>query len=239
MKKSAFFVFIICFSYSAKAQSGYFMDDNSEYAVIKDTDGFVNIRKAPNNNAPIIGKIKKYEVFMCDRTQTNWWKVLYTRYDNHSKSIWLEGYIYKNRVSLLSHWKTINKKDSTSIIVKEASFEPNKHSLSFSTDNSDKKASNDLIKIDGKVFWGTDGEIPKEVISHVEVTIKGTKVILPKNAFDDLYEPSLGNISICHGPENTLYIKMDDNSDGAGAYTIVWVIKDNKYYGRYIDDSNE
>ena len=61
---------------------------------------------------------------------------------------------------------------------------------------------------------------------------------IPKDAYKDLYEPSLRTLSIFSGADSTFYVRMD-NSDGAGAYTIIWVIKDNKYLGRYIDTSND
>ena len=113
-------------------------------------------------------------------------------------------------------------------IVKKKVFNPNKHKV--------LKKSEDLLLIDNKGFWGTDGELPKESISGLTLTINNKPVHIPNNAFNDLFEPRLKTLSICYGPENTLYISMS-NSDGAGAYTIIWIFKDNKYYSRYIDDS--
>lgn len=67
---------------TAQAQHQKFeLNDDLIYAVIKDTDGFVNIRKASTLDAPIIGKIYNYCVFSCDTTNTNWWKVLYIQYN--------------------------------------------------------------------------------------------------------------------------------------------------------------
>jgi hypothetical protein len=228
---------LLLFSDAVNAQQQQFQfDDDLVYAVIKDPQGYVNIRQAPSVNASVVSKIHNYTVFSCESNKTSWWKILYIQNDSHNKSYWVEGYIHKSRVLILSNWKAPGKKDSLSVIVKQALFEPKKHQLFYSKENSNENIRSELIKIDGKFFWGTDGEIPKEVISHVEVTIKGNEISIPKNAFNDLYEPHLKNINICHGPDNTIYISMS-NSDGAGAYTIIWIIKDNKYYGRYIDDS--
>ena len=83
-------------------------DDDLVYAVIKDTDGYVNVRKAPSANAPIIGKIYNYSVFNCESNGTNWWKVLQV----NSSANWLEGYIYKSKVSLLNNWNTISHKNT-------------------------------------------------------------------------------------------------------------------------------
>jgi hypothetical protein len=224
-------------SYAANAQQQpQFNDDNLVYAVVKDTDGYVNVRQGSSVNAQIVGKIYNYSVFSCGVNKSNWWKVVLVQTDGQNKSYWVEGYVHKSRVLILSNWRAPGKKDSLSVIVKQVLFEPQKHQLFYSKENPKENIRSELIKIDGKFFWGTDGEIPKEVISYLGVSIKGTQISIPKNAFDDLYEPHLKNVSVCHGPDNTIYINMS-NSDGAGAFTIIWIIKDNKYYGRYIDDS--
>lgn len=235
MKTGILLFLVCCGAITAKGQS-FIMSDDFLYATVKDTDGFVNVRESPGSTAKIKGKIDNYTVFNCEQTGTNWWKVEQINEDN-----WLDGYVYKDRIILLK-WEKINKKnrytdsaifkqDSLTIIVHSKLFYPKKHKLSYYKD-----AKGELEKIDGIRIWGTDGNIPKKAISSVKI-IKNTKTfLLPRAAFDDLYEPKLANLSICTGPENTLYLRMD-NSDGAGYYTVIWIFKDNKYKGRYIDDS--
>lgn len=241
MRKLFLLISLLSLQYAAFAQTEFTLGDDLTYAVIKDTDGYVNIRKAPNTSSAIVGKIYKYNVFDCEINKTNWWKVLQVQYDNHHKSSWLEGYIYSNRVTLLSNWKKINKKnvypgscvlktDSLIISVTKKSFNPGGHKLT--------KSGQELYFIDGKVFWGTDGPIPQKSISKLMLVKNGKSICIPTDAFNDLYEPNLETLSVCYGPENTLYISMN-NSDGAGAYSIVWAFKDYKYYSRYIDDSEE
>jgi hypothetical protein len=245
MKKLILFIlFIIGFSHIIKAQSDSFMDDEGQYAVIKDTDGYVNIRRSPSIDASLIGKINRYNIFRCETNNTNWWKILYIANDNDGSHA-LEGYIYKDRVSLLTNWKTIKrhstnsnisafKTDSLIITIKKADFDPKKHKLFYSKSNPKENIGKYLQKIDGKSFWGADGDLPKKLISYLKVIKNGFEISIPKNCFSDLYEPNFQTLSIFKGPENILYIKMD-NSDGAGAYTIIWIFKDNKYYGRSID----
>jgi hypothetical protein len=241
MKTIIAFVFLLSLKYSAFAQTEFTLNDDLTYAVIKDTDGFVNIRKAPNSSSPIVGKIYKNNIFSCETNKTNWWKVLQIRYDDHHKSNWLEGYIYNDRVLLLSTWKKISRKnvypdscvlknDSLIVSVRKTSFNPGKHKL--------LKKSHELLLIDGKGFWGTDGEIPKESIFKLKIIKNGKSIIIPNDSYNDLYEPHLETLSISYGPKNAIYLSMS-NSDGAGGYTIIWVFKDNKYYTRYIDDSEE
>jgi hypothetical protein len=237
----AIFVFIILWGlcFGAKAQSSFFSGDDLNYAVIKDTDKYVNIREDPNSHSAILGRINKYNVFSCQTNKSNWWKVLCIEYDSNHKPFWLQGFIHKSRVSFLTKWMTIKKEnvyndscvfknDDLIAVVKKTSFISNKHKII--------KKSQDLLLIDGKGFWGTDGEIPKSSISKLRLIIKGKSIIIPNNAFNDLYEPRFKTLSICFGPENTIYVSMS-NSDGAGAYTIIWIFKDNKYFSRYIDDS--
>jgi hypothetical protein len=76
------------------------------------------------------------------------------------------------------------------------------------------------------------------VLASVKIIIKGYSIVLPKSAFDDLYEPHMNDISICDGPDDVFYISML-NSDGAGSYCTIWAIKNNNYLNRYIDDSND
>ncbi|HWD89458.1 MAG TPA: hypothetical protein VG367_15105 [Mucilaginibacter sp.] len=241
MKNIIFFLSFCCIGHVSKALQE-FTSDNIEYAVIKDTDGFVNIRKEPNNTAAILGKVYKYNIFSCEPNGTNWWKVL--QVDNHNKSNWLQGYIYKDRATLLKRWDVIKsrnalldsgifKTDSLVVVIKRKNFNPQKHKLTYQTNYPDE-----LVKIDGKLYWGTDGAIPKKVISSVKIIKSNTVIQLPQTAFDDLYEPNFDSISVCRGPENTFYVLML-NSDGAGGYYIIWILKDNKYINRYIDDGEE
>jgi|ERR1700744_3616797 len=236
MKPILIFLSLLSLNCAVHAQQQFNFDDDLVYAIIKDPEGYANLRQAPSVNAPIITKVYNYSVFSCESNKTNWWKVLSIQTDGRNKSYWIEGYVHKSRVLILSKWKAPSIKDGFKIIIKQALFESKKHQLFYSQENPKENIKRELIKIDDKFFWGTDGEIPKEVISNVEVTTNDNNINIPKNAFDDLYEPNLKNINVCRGPDNTIYIRMD-NSDGAGAYSVIWIIKDNKYYGRYVDDS--
>ena len=104
-------VFVLILKSAANAQSDFQFNDDLKYAVIKDADGFVNVRKSPGNQSPIIGKIVKYSVFGCETSKSDWWKILYIKYDDNHKSSWLEGYVYKNRVLLLTKWIRIKEKN--------------------------------------------------------------------------------------------------------------------------------
>ena len=228
MKPILLFVLLLICKQYCSAQK-WDMGDNGVYAVVNDNDGFTNVRAAPNAKASIIGKIYSYQVFTCEANKTNWWPILYVESDSTGKADWLEGFIYKTKVSFLPKWKPVNAKSGEiKVDLQTSAYTNKKHKFQKTKDGS--------YLIDGRQFWGTDGEHPKTAITSVKITVNNIEIVLPSNTYNDLYEPNLKTLSYTRGPGNTVYIRMD-NSDGAGAYTIIWIIKDNKYYGRYIDDS--
>jgi hypothetical protein len=151
MKRVILILCLLGLKFSANAQQEFNFDDDLEYATINDPDGFANLRKAPNSNAEIVGKVYKYNIFSCESTKTNWWKVLCIQPDNHTKSYWLEGYIYKSRVLLLSDWKGINKRGGLAVIVKKTPFNPQKHKL-FYTKEDPNNTRSELRKLTVNFF---------------------------------------------------------------------------------------
>lgn len=245
MKSLLLFIFLFAVNI-AYAQNEFHFDDNACYAVIKDADGFTNIRQSSNNSSQIIGKIYNYVVFTCEPDNTNWLKVLYITPHKHKKENWIEGYVYKTHVFFLKNWKeleakqlsdnlAIYKHDSLIVTIKKARFQPQKHKLYYHKEVPTNTMA-ELTKIDNKFFWGTDGTMPKEAISMVKIFINNSAIDIPATAYDDLYDPFLKSIQLIRSSPNTLYVMMT-NSDGAGAYSVIWVFNNNKYSGRYIDDS--
>jgi hypothetical protein len=240
MKKIILYILFINFCNPTKAQS---------YAIINDKDGFVNVKKAPNVKAAIVGKIHIDEIFGLeddDENKSEWLKI----YKQNEAKHGLEGYIHKSRIFLISNFKTAKKtrvyadscvssNDSLTIIAKSGIFKSKNHKFSYAPSGAIRKEDpqTELDKIDGKQFWGTDGEIPKKAITSLKIMINGSQINIPKSAFDDLYEPRLKTLKVYLGINNTLYIEMD-NSDGAGAYSVIWIIKNNQYLKRYIDNIN-
>ncbi|HKB43436.1 MAG TPA: hypothetical protein VKC90_03570, partial [Chitinophagaceae bacterium] len=127
--------------------------------------------------------------------------------------------------------------DSLIVVIKSISFNPKIHKLMYSNPIPNENTLPVLLKIDDHHFWGTDGELPKRIISNVKIIKNGVSVVIPKDAFNDLYEPQLRSLHVYIDKSDTIYIEMD-NSDGAGAYSIIWTIKNNKFQKRYIDNSN-
>ena len=219
------------------------------FSIINDKDGFVNVRKESNPKSAIVGKLYIDDIFGVDEddtvdiTKLEWFKI-YKQIDRYHS---LEGYIHKSRNFFLFHFPTIKKvktyadscvcnNDSLKVVIKSGIFKPRNHKLTNSVVDKTTNTLTELNKIDGHQIWGTDGELPRTAITSLKVTINGSKIDIPKSAFYDLYEPRFSSITVYLGKNNTIYVKMG-NSDGAGAYTIIWIIKNGKYLKRYIDNS--
>jgi len=238
MKKFALVILFVSFYCVTYAQT---------YAVINDKDGFVNVRKDKTASSLIVGKIYDDSIFSYDDEdldKSGWVKI--HKQDFNKEGV--EGYITKSRIFNLSKFKSIKSirsskdscvtiNDSLKIIVKSRLFNPKNHSLSYRKPGKYVGDRKELTKIDGKHIWGVDGNLPRKAISAVRILKQGISITIPKEAFDDLYEPSFKTLHVYFGKNDIIYIEMD-NSDGAGAYSIFWIIKNGQYIRRYIDNSN-
>ena len=106
-----------------------------------------------------------------------------------------------------------------------------KHSFKY------HKEYRDVIeKIDGKLFWGTDGNMPKREYKSIEVKIRGKQVSIPQSAYNDLYESYLYTEfnSVHYDKDNDILYIVANNGDGAGAYMVCWQIEKGAYKGRKV-----
>jgi hypothetical protein len=78
-----------------------------------------------------------------------------------------------------------------------------------------------ITEIDGRPVWGTDGEFPNIQVDDIEVEIDGKKVMIHSVFYGDIYECD-NTFSVYKNGET--YFVHQWNSDGAGAYEIVWVL---------------
>ena len=204
------------------------------FAVINDKDGYVNVRKEKSVHSKVLKKLDNNTlifVFEYDKAQEGNW--IYA--DN-------EGYIYNDRVKWIEKLPKIAKgiaKGNTivfegkeiQVTLATEKFDKDKHSFKY------HKEYRDVIeKIDGKPFWGTDGNMPKREYKSIEVKIRGKQVYIPQSAYSDLYQPNLYtdlNFVYYDKDSDILYI-VANNGDGAGAYTVCWQIEKGVYKGRKV-----
>ena len=222
-------LFLLISSYTfAQVNENYF------FAVINDKDGYVNVRKEKSVHSRVLKKLDNNTlifVFVYDKAHDGNW--IYV--DN-------EGYIYNDRVKWIEELpkvaKGVEKKNAIhfsgkdiQVALSTEKFDKSKHSFKY------HKEYRDIIeKIDGKPFFGTDGNMPKEAYKSIEIKIRGKQVSIPQSAYSDLYEPNLYTDLnfVYYDKDSDSYYIVATNSDGAGAYMVCWQIEKGIYKGRKI-----
>ena len=222
-------LFLLISSYTfAQVNENYF------FAVINDKDGYVNVRKEANIHSKVIKKLDNNTlifVFVYDKAHDGNW----IHPDN-------EGYIYNDRVKWIEELpkvaKGVEKKNAIhfsgkdiQVVLSSEKFDKSKHSFKYNKEYPDA-----IEKIDGKTFFGTDGNMPKEAYKSIEVKIRGKQVSIPQSTYSDLYEPNLYTDLnfVYYDKDSDSYYIVATNSDGAGAYMVCWQIEKGIYKGRKI-----
>ena len=208
--------------------------EGGAFAVINDKDGYVNVRKEKSVHSKVLKKLDNNTL------------IFVLEYDKAQEGNWIyadnEGYIYNDRVKWIEKLPKIAKgiaKGNTivfegkeiQVTLATEKFDKDKHSFKY------HKEYRDVIeKIDGKPFWGTDGNMPKREYKSIEVKIRGKQVSIPQSAYNDLYESYLYTEfnSVHYDKDNNILYIVANNGDGAGAYMVCWQIEKGVYKGRKV-----
>ncbi|RXQ90945.1 hypothetical protein EO244_12635 [Ancylomarina salipaludis] len=190
-----------------------------QVALIKDSDGWTNVRKEPNGNAKVIHKIYGGEVFWYNSESTDKeqdWISIYIPKNKfslgNSDPTEIEGFIHKSRLLPLDSLKSYTG----------TNFKFNYEIKAFDQTNRIVGKQDDrwITSIDGRPVWGTDGDFPKTEVNNISVEINGLNLEVHKVFFSDIYE--CDNSFSVYESNGTFFV-YQWNSDGAGAYQIVWV----------------
>ena len=204
-----------------------------DYAVVKDKDGYVNIRAKENVKSKIVGTLPNntlvYGFFDKEYNPTNWIEVD-------------KGYVHQSRLKKISDFRAIEVKvQGNSIIfddkdvkvtITKQKFDKTKHKIT----KKDQGGYEELI-IDGKRAQGADF-IPEDHYKSIIVTINGKNVSIPKSAYDDLYEVAIytdNNAVYYDKEEDTIYI-IAHNGSGAFSYEVCWQIVRGEYKTRIVGE---
>ena len=209
-----------------------------DYAVVKDKDGYVNIRAKESVKSQIVGTLPNNTL-------------IYTFFDDDepNPSNWVyekNGYIHKSRLKKINEFPSIGKEKETensititdkaiSVTLTQQKFDKTKHKIT----KRRHKEYNELI-IDGKKIYGLDNDefLPEDHYKSITVTINGKNVPLPKSAYDDLYEVAMytdNNAVYYDKEEDTIYIIAHKGS-GAFSYEVCWQIVKGEYKTRIIGE---
>ncbi len=205
-----------------------------QLALIKDKDGYTNVRSEPNSKSEIVYQIKTDHVFWYGDDYYNpnseWIKVYIPKNIfslNCSYSNLLEGFVHKSRIM------PFDKKDKYK--GDELIFEYVTKPFSTKDKIIDYQDNKWIIAINGLKPWGTDGNIPKYEIEHIKVILNGQKIDIPSALTMDIYE--CDNTFDIYKIAETFFVQQW-NSDGAGAYKLVWVINKNGIKQRLVGNIN-
>lgn len=209
---------------------------SSQFAIIADKDGYVNIRNTAENKNNIADTLKNGDIVWCSEPEGNWVMVDYIKKGQQET-----GYLYKDRIKLLSSFDSIpvQKQDIKQIIFKEDSIIITISKEDFVVKyNNIKYATSDNVKyvsmINGKPIWGTDSNIPRSQYKSVKIQ-SGRKIFaLPKKAMENLFEPNF-DFSHCYYDRNKDILFISSlNSDGAGSYALLWIIEKGVYKNKIV-----
>ena len=206
-----------------------------DYAVVKDKDGYVNIRAKENVKSKIVGTLPNntlvYGFFDKEYNPTNWIEVD-------------KGYVHQSRLKRIFDFRAIvGKEQGNSIIfddkdvkvtITKQKFDKTKHKITKKEHDGWTELIIDGKKIYGIEIYGGDDSLPQDHYKSITVTMKGKNVPIPKSAYDDLYQIFYFNRLIYYDEEaEALYI-FANNGDAGLAYQVCWQIVKDKYITRII-----
>ena len=204
-----------------------------DYAVVKDKDGYVNIRAEENVKSKIVGTLPNntlvYGFFDKEYNPTNWIEVD-------------KGYVHQSRLKRIFDFRAIEGKvQGNSIIfddkdvkvtITKQKFDKTKHKIT-----KKGQGSYEQLIIDGKeIIYGESGSLTQDHYKSITVTMKGKNVPIPKSAYDDLYEIFYLDRFIYYDEEaEALYIYAVNGEAGL-AYQVCWQIVKGEYITRIIGE---
>lgn len=204
-----------------------------QFAIIKDKDGFVNVRSSKEIKNNISDKLENGFIVTHFGQEGNWILIDYQKNGND-----LNGYVYKDRLKAITDFTQIHKRKiikngiklsntKIEVIITEKQFSKENHELKYN-----KSYPTILDKIDEKVIFGTDGTLPNREYNSISITIDSQKITLPKEALENLFEPNFESTRANYDETTeTLYLQSL-NGDGAGGYAVMWLIEKGKYKKR-------
>ena len=205
-----------------------------DYAVVKDKDGYVNIRAKENVKSKIVGTLPNntlvYGFFDKEFNPTNWIEVD-------------KGYVHQSRLKKIFDFRAIEGKvqgnslvfddKDVKVTITKQKFDKTKHKIT-----KKGQGSYEQLIIDGKeIIYGEDGSLTQDHYKSITVTMKGKNVPIPKSAYDDLhgilYDRYLNRFIYYDEEAEALYIYAVNGEAGL-AYQVCWQIVKDKYITRII-----
>jgi hypothetical protein len=207
----------------------------AQFSVISDKDGYTNVRDDAKKESKLLDSLKNGHLIFVWENRGKWSVIDYSK--NNSER---HGFIYFDRYKSISDYPKIPlvaqtdssvkiAKDSIEVIVTQRKFDKKKHKYKYY-----KESPTEIEFIDNKQYWGTDGGLPTMEYSGIKIKIGRIVFVAPKLATENLYEPNLDTVEVNYDKEKGMIYIQTMNSDGAGAYFVVWKFKNGVYQDRLI-----
>jgi hypothetical protein len=164
----------------------------SQFAIVYDPDGKVNVREDGLANSKVIDQLENGHLIYYFENKGNWSNIDYSK-----EGKILNGYIYKDRYKLVSGFAKIPlvketenmvtlKKDSIEVTISQSKFDKTKHSFKYIKEYPDQ-----IELIDHKQYWGLDGGMPTTQYRKIMLKVGQKTISVPNAALQGLYEPGI------------------------------------------------
>lgn len=214
-----------------------FLESSTAQALIKDPDGYCNIRQSASSQSIIIDTLLNDRIVFVfeEQAEGNWLPVDYIK----GKET-LSGYVHKSRIVLLTSLAKFKQTslndtmlklqyDSTKVTMTITAFHRHGRKIQYDKPQGEQTF---VKSIDNTIPWGTDGNIPKMEYKAIQFKTGNSRLNFPAETFKDLFEPNLDmTTAYLDKVTGKVYIEAI-NSDGAGGYLVIWTIKDKQITGR-------
>jgi hypothetical protein len=202
----------------------------SNFALVNDKDGYVNVRSSPSITSNIETTLKNDEIVLCASTDDspNFCLVNFKN-DN-------VGFIYKSRLNFFKNYKKVSL---VSYTPKKVIYKSGNISIEIIAKIVNKnikyKAKNNVIFLNDKEVYGVDGNIPNDeflVLEKISINDSGNITTISEENLKNFVFPYEGlsgknemadfNIYIS---DKKIYILNVFNNGGAGEYSLVFYIE--------------
>ncbi|TGE25557.1 hypothetical protein E5K00_10325 [Hymenobacter aquaticus] len=192
-------------------------------AIIRDLDGYTNVRATPTRQGQILLRLRENQVFFFDPEeyeQHQEWITVWVAPDRFNTqpvgdaadaSYHTQGYVHRSRLQTLLSLPAYRGPEFR-IRYELVPFRAAAHTV-------DRSQGWVEIK-DVPYAWGVDGHMPRTEIRAVRATVQGQAVPVPRRLLAGLFEAPQPTDVFRRG--NTFFV-VQQNGDGAGGYTLVWV----------------
>lgn len=213
----------------------YGLNSFAQFAIVRDRDGMLNVRANGRPNGKVLDQLPAGHLMYCFETKGNRTSIMYKK---NGKERY--GYVYKDRYQIVSGFPkfTVSEKTATSVTLRhngvlvsltQSKFEKAKHRFTYVKDYPDQ-----IQRIDNQQYWGMDGGMPTTQFESIVIKAGQKTITLPRYALQGLFQPNMYSAQVNYDKVNDTFYIQTMNSDGAGAYAVIWKVEKGVYKERLV-----